>query len=136
MREEKCVLVVDDDESERQETVLVLEQARFTVVQASDGLDALDKMQQQHFDAVVTDFHMPHLNGIELLEQSQITWPDIPVIIFSKAQWDMNELATAKGAFAWIRKPSGSDVLVKILVLAVAQSVERDLTHAIQRVGA
>ena len=134
--EKKRVLVVDDDESERQETALVLEQACFTVVQACDGLDALSEMQQQHFDAVVTDFHMPQMNGVELLAQSRITWPDIPVIIFSKAQWDMSELVTAKGAFAWIRKSSSSAVLVSMLALAVGQSVERDFAHAIQQVGA
>jgi two-component system chemotaxis response regulator CheY len=132
----KHVLVVDDDENERRETVLVLEQAGFTAVQACDGLDALGKLRQQHFAAVVTDFHMPYLNGLELLEQSRIIWPDIPVLIFSKAQWDLTEMATAKGAFAWIRKSSSSGVLVSVLALAVEQAVERDLTHEIQQVGA
>ena len=60
----KRVLVVDDDERERQETALVLQQAGFMVVLASDGLLALSKMQQRRFDAVVTDFHMPNLNGL------------------------------------------------------------------------
>jgi len=60
----KRVLVVDDDGRERQETALVLQQAGFMVVLASDGLLALSKMQQRRFDAVVTDFHMPNLNGL------------------------------------------------------------------------
>jgi two-component system chemotaxis response regulator CheY len=136
MSEKKIVLVVDDDERERQETALVLEQAGFTVVQACDGLDALSELQQQHFDAMVTDFHMPHLNGLELLAQSRITWPDTPVIIVSKAQWDMSEMATAKGAFAWIRKSSSPGVLVRMLALAVGEGVEWDFTHEAQRVGA
>ncbi|MEI8014588.1 MAG: hypothetical protein WCH20_07075 [Nitrospira sp.] len=37
----------------------LLKQAGFTVVQACDGLEALSEMQQQHFDAVVTDFPCP-----------------------------------------------------------------------------
>jgi len=133
--EKKRVLVVDDDESERQETVLVLEQATFTGVQACDGLDALTKMQHQHFDVVVTDFHMPHLNGVELLARSRTTWPDTPVIIFSKAQSDMSEMATAMGAFAWISKSSNSAVLVSMLALAVGQGVERDSVREIQQVS-
>ena len=50
----KFVLVVDEVESERQETAFLLKQAGFTVVQACDGLEALSEMQQHHFDAVVT----------------------------------------------------------------------------------
>ena len=50
----KLVLVVDEVESERQETAFLLKQAGFTVVQACDGLEALSEMQQHHFDAVVT----------------------------------------------------------------------------------
>ena len=48
------MLVVDEVESERQETAFLLKQAGFTVVQACDGLEALSEMQQHHFDAVVT----------------------------------------------------------------------------------
>ncbi len=68
-------------------------------------------MQQQHFDAVVTDLHLPYLNGLELLAESWATWSDIPVIIISKAQWDMSEMATTNGVFAWIRKSSSPGVL-------------------------
>lgn len=42
-------------------------------------------MHQQHFDAVVSDFHMLYLNGLEPLAQSQVLWSDTPVIIVSKA---------------------------------------------------
>ena len=136
MSEKKIILVVGDDERERQETALVLEQAGFNVVQACDGLDALSEMQQQHFDVMVTDFHMPHLNGLELLAQSRLTWPDTPVIIVWTAQWDMSEMATAKGAFAWIHKSLSPGVLVSMLALALEQSVEWDFTHETQRVSA
>jgi len=129
------VLVVDEVESERQETAFLLKQAGFTVVQACDGLEALSKMQQQHFDAVVTDFHMPYLNGLELLAESRATWSDIPVIIVSKAQWDMSEMATANGVFAWIRKSSSPGVLLSILAMAVEQGVERRSQHAMELVA-
>ena len=71
----KLVLVVDEVESERQETAFLLKQAGFTVVQACDGLEALSEMRQQHFDAVVTDFQMPYLNGLELLAESGPSGP-------------------------------------------------------------
>ncbi len=132
----KLVLVVDEVESERQETAFLLKQTGFTVVQACDGLEALSEMQQQHFDAVVTDFQIPYLNGIELLAESRAIWADIPVIIVSTAQWGMSEMATANGVFAWIRKSSRLGVLLSILAIAVEQGVERESHHAMEQVGA
>lgn len=115
----KHVLVVDDDQSARQETALVLEHVGFIVVQASDGLDALNDMRQQHVDVVVTDSHMLHLNGLERLAQSRVIRSDTPVIIISKGQGDISELATAHGAFAWVRKSSDHGILLSMLALAV-----------------
>jgi two-component system chemotaxis response regulator CheY len=132
----KLVLVVDEVESERQETAFLLKQVGFTVVQACDGLEAFSEMQQQHFDAVVTDFHLPYLNGLELLAESRATWSDIPVIIVSKAQWDMSEMAATNGVFAWIRKSSSPSVLLSILAMAVEQGVERESQHEMEQVGA
>jgi two-component system, chemotaxis family, chemotaxis protein CheY len=132
----KTVLVVDDDGSERGETALMLEQAGFTIVQACDGLDAMSEMQQQHFDAVVTDFHMPYMDGLELLAQSRVIWSDTPVIIVSKAEWDLNEMAMAKGAFAWICKSSSPGVLLSMLAMAVEQGVKRNFANEIQVVAA
>ena len=115
----KHVLAVDDDQSAMQETALLLERVGFMVVQASDGLDALNDMQQQHVDAVVTDSHMLHLNGLERLAQSRVIRSDTPVIIVSKAPWDMSDIAMAHGAFAWVRKSSDPGILLIILALAV-----------------
>jgi CheY-like chemotaxis protein len=131
----KRVLVVDGDERGRQETALVLEQAGFAVVQACDGLHALSEMQKRRFDFVVTDCHMPQLNGLDFLAQSRVIWPDTPVIILSETRY-MSEMAAARGAFAWIRKSSDSSVLLSMLTVAVEQGVEWESQHAMQRVGA
>lgn len=131
----KRVLVVDDDERERQETALVLDQAGFTVVQVCDGLHALSEMQKRRFDVVVTDCHMPHLNGLDFLAQSRVIWPDIPVIIFSETRY-MSEMAAARGAFAWIRKSPDPSALLRMLAVAVEQGVGWKSTHAVQQVGA
>ena len=130
------VLVVDDDDRELLETALVLQQAGFMVVPAHDGLLALSKMQQRRFDAVVTDFHIPNMNGLELAVQSRLRWPALPVIIFSKGEWDMSEMATAQGAFGWIRKSSDSDILLSMLALAMEQSAERTSQFPRERVVA
>ena len=102
----------------------VLGQEGFSVVQACDGVQALCEMQQRHFDVVVTDYHMPRLDGLDLLRQSQMAWPEIPVIFFSEIEWDKSDQTEARGAFAWIRKSSDPGVLLSMLALAVEHGVE------------
>jgi DNA-binding response OmpR family regulator len=135
----KPVLVVDEDKRERLETVMVLEQAGLTVVQVCNDLEALSEMRRQQFDAVVTDCHLPLMNGLDLLAQSRILWSETPVIILSKTRYTQ-EMAEARGAFAWIRRSTDPGVLVSILALALAQGieqgVERESQQANELVGA
>jgi two-component system chemotaxis response regulator CheY len=132
----KRALVVDDTETMRLLIAEVLGRDGFVVVQACDGVQALCEMQQRHFDVVVTDYHMPRLDGLGLLRQSQMAWPEIPVILFSEIEWDKSDLAEARGAVAWVRKSSNPGVLLSVLGLAVGQGVERESQHAMERVGA
>jgi two-component system chemotaxis response regulator CheY len=134
----KCALVVDDTEMMRRLLAAALGQEGFAVVQACDGIQALYEMQQRHFDVVVTDYHMPRLDGLDLLRQSQMAWPEIPVILFSELEWDKSDLAEARGAFAWVRRSPDPGVLLSILALALAvkQGMERESPHAMERVGA
>jgi CheY-like chemotaxis protein len=127
--------VVDDNESARQETALLLEQAGFPVVQACDGLHALSEMQKRRCDVVVTDCQMSHLNGLDFLAQSRMIWPDTPVILYSETRY-MSEMAATRGAFAWIRKSSDSSVLLSVLAMAMEPGVGWKSTPAMQRVSA
>jgi two-component system, chemotaxis family, chemotaxis protein CheY len=132
----KCLLVVNEMEAMRLFLAEVLEQQGFTVVQARDGVQALCEMQQRHVDVVVTDYHMPRLNGLDLLRQSQMAWPKIPVILFSDLEWEKSELTEARGAFAWVRQASDPDILLSMLALAVEQGVEWEPRHQREWVGA
>jgi len=79
---------------------------------------------------------MPRLDGLDLLRQSQMAWPEIPVILFSEIEWDKSDLVEARGAFAWIRKSSDPGVFLSMLAWAVEQGVEWESQHAIEQVGA
>ena len=120
--EGKRVLVVDDMETKRLLLAEVLGQKGFTVVQACDGAQALREMHQRHFDVVVTDDHMPCLDGLGLIRQSQMAWPEVPVILFSGIERDKKNPPEARKAFAWVRKSSDPGVLLSMLALAVEQS--------------
>ena len=106
------------------------------MVQACDGVQALGEMQQRHVDVVVTDYQLPRLTGLDLLRQSQMAWPEIPVIFFSDLEWEKNDLTEARGAFAWVRQSSDPGILLSMLALAMEQGVERELQHQREWVGA
>lgn len=132
----KCVLVVNEMETMRRLLAEVLEQQGFTVVQASDDVQASCEMEQRHVDVVATDHHMPRLTGLDLLRQSHMTWPEIPVILFSDLEWEKNELPEARGACAWVRQSSDPGILLSMLALAVEQGVEWEPRHQREWVGA
>ena len=112
------VLVVDDDEDMRQIITDRLEQAGFAVVQACDGLRALLEMRQRHFHVVVTDYQMPHLNGLALLRQCRLAWPGTPVIIMSACLDAPGEIAAARDAFSYLQKPFDADRLIALVCQA------------------
>jgi DNA-binding NtrC family response regulator len=101
----KRVLVVDNEEMVRHLLTEQLEQHEFVVVAVADGLKALGELQRRRFDAIITDMQMPHLNGLDLLRQSHLAWPDLPVILMSGHHEDIAGLAMARGAYACLPKP-------------------------------
>ncbi len=134
--EGKRVLVVEDMDTMRLLLAEVLGQEGFTVVQASDEVQALCQMHQRHFDVVVTDDHRPCLDGLDLIRQSQLAWPEVPVILFSEIEWATSEPPEARKAFAWVRKSPDPGVLLSMLALAVEHSVEWGSQDTMERVGA
>lgn len=118
------ILVAEDDESNRTMLALLLEQAQCEVYLAADGHEALDHMLKGGFDAVITDWDMPRVNGSEFLLISQILWPGTPVIIVSAHSAPIAE-GIARGAFAWLKKPYESHHLLQILHAAVDVSAHR-----------
>jgi CheY-like chemotaxis protein len=120
----KTILVAEDDESNRTLLGLLLEHARYEVHCAANGCEALDWMLKGLFDAVVTDWEMPKLNGAQFLALSRILWPDIPVIIVSAHAGPSSE-GLPRGAFAWIKKPYESQYLLQVLHAAVHKAAPR-----------
>jgi len=128
----KRVLLVDDIEATRRSLATALEEEQFVVVRAQDGAQALYEMQHRHFDAVITEDHVPQLNGLDLLKQCRLAWPETPVIVFSGLDWDRSRLAAAQGAFAWIRKSSDPGILLSMLALAMEQDVEPEARERVE----
>jgi two-component system chemotaxis response regulator CheY len=102
-------LVVEDSPTMRQLIVFALGRIKaLQVVEADDGVDALKKLSQQHFDILITDINMPMMDGLKLVSmvRKDEVHKDIPIVIITTegAQED-RQRALSLGANAYITKP-------------------------------
>ncbi len=105
----KVVLVVDDAISLRQTLSLTLQKFGYQVIQAQNGIEALEKLQlHPEIQVVVSDLEMPRMNGFELLSNFR-QYPNlakIPVVILtSRSAEKHRQLAQELGAKAYLTKP-------------------------------
>ena len=112
------VLVVDDSACARGLVRRTLSDADFVVVEASDGIDALERLQE-HGDValIVCDLNMPRMGGLELLE----TLRGVPkfrsvavTMLAADSSVELVARAKAAGAVAWISKPFVARRLVEL----------------------
>ena len=85
---------------------------------AGDGLEALELLNQESFDAIVLDVNMPRMNGLEFLEKrlENNAIADIPVIMLTtEGQDEDRDKAIALGATAYIVKPFKPSQLLDLL---------------------
>jgi len=116
------VLVAEDDESTRYLISDLLSKAGYNVFLAVDGMVAIAELKKRHYDAVLTDYQMPRLDGLELLALSQELMPETPVILISAAHPSLEQVAIERGAFAWIRKPVPVTQVLLIVRAAMEQT--------------
>ena len=122
-RKKKSVLIIDDDPDLRYVLSLRLFGAGYMVYGGANGLEALERMDKDQVDVVLTDYHMPIMDGFEFLSICRARWPGTPVVVFSGEQEDMAHEAVDRGAFAWVRKGSEFTLLLEFLEYAIQQSV-------------
>jgi len=122
-RNNKSVLVVDDDRDLRYLLSVRLVSAGYMVYGAANGLEAIEQMKTHPVDVVLTDYRMPKMDGLEFLSVCRVMWPGTPVVVFSAEQDDLAHEAVERGAFAWIRKGTDLTILSEFVAYAVQQSV-------------
>lgn len=122
-RENKSVLIVDDDHDLRFVLSARLISAGYRIYGAANGWEALEQLENHSINVVLTDYHMPEMDGFGLLSICRMKWPGLPILFFSGEQDDVAYEAVERGAFAWVRKGSELTVLLEFLDHAVQQSV-------------
>ncbi len=111
----KKILIVDDSKAIRQSIRFVLEQNEYQVLDAEDGLDALEKLETEAVDLIITDVNMPNMNGIELIQEvrTKEAFKFVPILVLTtESQHSVMEKGKAAGATGWIVKPFSTDKLL------------------------
>jgi two-component system chemotaxis response regulator CheY len=107
------ILVVDDSGMARRGTRRVLEAAGFDVVEAEDGLSALERFALERPALVILDLVMKGMYGLDVLERLREMDPAVRVIVISAdIQTSSHELVTAAGAAGFLNKPAKPDEIV------------------------
>lgn len=100
------VLIVEDDIAFRRSVVAYLEDSGFSVIEADDGLAALDLIAQHALDVIISDLRMPRMTGIELLDALGKNGVKTPVIMISGTADKVLLAETAElGASKYLTKP-------------------------------
>ncbi len=104
----KKILIVDDSESIREVVSFTLESEGYSILSAVDGKDALKHLDGQTIDLVITDLHMPNMNGIELITEIRKidSYKRIPILFLTTESQAAKKIeAKEAGATGWIIKP-------------------------------
>jgi two-component system chemotaxis response regulator CheY len=108
-------LIVDDSNSIRQMVSFTLKSAGYDVVEASDGLQGLQKAKGESFDLVISDVNMPNMNGIELCQELRklSSFEFTPILMLTtESSGDMKVRGKEAGATGWLVKPFNPDKLL------------------------
>ncbi len=104
----KTVLIVDDSEAIREVVNYTLSQEGFDVLVGVDGEDALKYLDGRTIDIVITDLHMPNLDGLGLIRKIREIdeYKHIPILFLTtESQTEKKMEAKEAGATGWIIKP-------------------------------
>jgi len=106
------VLVVDDEPKLCDLLVSALSQGEVQVFTAGNGLAALEVMEQETIDLVISDWRMPGMDGPQLLAEIKQRFPEVPVIVMTAYSTVKNAVTSMRnGAFDYIAKPFDIDEL-------------------------
>lgn len=114
----KTVITVDDAATIRKMISFTLRGAGHTVLEAADGLEALNQLRTRSVDLVISDINMPRMDGLELtralrdLERHKTT----PIVLLTtESDPDKKAKGRQAGATAWLVKPFQPEQLLAVV---------------------
>ena len=115
---EKTVLAIDDSASIRQMVSFTLKSSGYSVIEAVDGVDGLDKAKNRTVNLVLTDQNMPRMDGLTLIKslRGMAQYKSVPILMLTTESSDaMKAQGRAAGATGWLVKPFDPQKLVEVV---------------------
>lgn len=113
------ILVIDDDSAVREVIVMALQDAGYTIDEASDGREGVSRFKASRPDLVITDIIMPDKEGIEVIRDLKALAPDVRIIAMSgggrTGNMDFLNIATEFGATHILPKPFRLQEMLKVV---------------------
>jgi len=110
--EKKRILIVDDEETIRTLLFKALKFFGYEIDTVENGMEAVKRIASKTYDLIITDYRMPKMNGLELIQRIKILNPTIPVLVVTSDGPECELLKS--GALACIKKPFNILELQKI----------------------
>jgi two-component system response regulator HydG len=141
IRKTPTILVVEDDAENRAAMVKVLEAAEYKVLQTDNGQQAIDILNEEDIDILVTDLRLPVMDGVELLKRAKALEQDIEVIMITgHGTVEIAVEAIKEGAYDFITKPIKKAQLLRAIEKAAEKQYlsreNRDLRQQLGQSGA
>ncbi|MGO8857922.1 MAG: response regulator [Steroidobacteraceae bacterium] len=111
----RLILTVDDSPSMRLMMQLTLTSEGYEVVQASDGIEALEYARDHKADLILTDINMPRMDGIALVRELRLlpAYKGVPILILTtESALERKLLGKEAGATGWLVKPFNAEQLL------------------------
>jgi CheY-like chemotaxis protein len=106
------ILVVDDEAPLCNIAKQVLSPHGYHVVTAESGVQALEELEKQHFDLIISDIIMPNMDGYQLAEQVRMQYPQLPILLVS-GYGHNQDMSNYDDALPLLEKPYQPARLVK-----------------------
>ena len=113
-----CILTVDDSSTMRQMITFTLKGASFEVLEAGDGVEALEVAKGKKLSLIITDVNMPRMDGITLVQRLRAL-PEFkfaPILVLTtESDASMKQKGKEAGATGWIVKPFSPEKLLDVV---------------------
>jgi len=106
------ILIVEDEVIIRKNFCQVMRAEGYQVEEASSGIEALDLLEHQEFDMVISDLIMPQVGGFEVVARVRARSPQTPVILLTAYPLSESEIAALPGEVEILVKPTDLDALL------------------------
>lgn len=123
------LMIADDEDDERIGIKFLMKKCGFSfdIMEAADGREALEKLEEKRADILFTDVRMPFLNGLELAEKAREIFPDIQIIFFSGFDdFEYVKQALSLQAVDYILKPVNPEEFQKTIQVVIDRMQEKE----------